>query len=142
MEFKIRLSSLIVATSSGSLLEMYDFSVYAFFSPVIALHFFPNDSRLNGILFTFGIFAVGYFARPIGGILYGFFGNRIGRKKMLINSIIFMAIPSFLIAILPTYKNVSVLAPVSLIFLRILQGLAVGGEFPGAVIGLFRNLRG
>ena len=133
--------SLIIAASAGSLLEMYDFCVYAFFAPIIAPHFFPKESKLVAILLIFGIFAVGYFARPIGGILYGLLGDRVGRKKMLINSILFMAIPSLLIGLLPSYAIIGLLAPLSLIILRILQGLAVGGEFPGAVIFIAEHVQ-
>jgi len=127
------IKSTVTAASVGGFLEMYDFVIYAFFASVLAPLFFPSTDHVASLLAVFGVFAVGYLARPIGGIIYGYFGDRLGRRKTLIYSLLFMAIPTFLMSVLPTYEQVGRWAPVLLIMLRLAQGLAVGGDFPGAI---------
>lgn len=124
----------VVASASGGLLEMYDFMIYAFLAPIISASFFPKDDSASALILTFGIFAVGYLARPIGGLIYAQFGDTIGRKKTLIASILGMAVPTLLIGILPTYPQIGLAAPVLLTAIRLLQGLAVGGDLPGATV--------
>lgn len=119
--------------SLGGALEFYDFIIFVFFSKVIGQLFFPADmpawlSQLQ----TFGIFAAGYLIRPFGGIVMAHFGDLVGRKKMFTLSILLMALPTLFIGCLPTYQNIGVVAPILLLLMRLCQGLAVGGEVPGA----------
>ncbi len=123
----------VVAGCVGNVLEWYDFALYGFFAPIIAKLFFPSDDQLTGLLATFGIFAVGFLMRPIGSVLFGILGDRLGRKKALEISVVMMAIPTTLIGVLPTYESVGVLAPVLLTIIRLIQGISVGGEFTGSI---------
>jgi MFS family permease len=117
----------------GGALEFYDFIIYVFLAPVIGQLFFPpNTSDVLRQLQTFGVFAVAYFARPLGGIIMAHFGDRSGRKRMFALSVFMMAVPTLLIGILPTYATAGYAAPLALLALRVLQGAAVGGEVPGA----------
>lgn len=117
----------------GGALEFYDFVVYVFFAVTIGALFFPPSmpdwlSQLQ----TFGIFAAGYLARPLGGIIIAHFGDLLGRKRMFTLSIILMAVPTLTMGLLPTYATLGIGAPLLLLAMRILQGAAIGGEVPGA----------
>jgi len=117
----------------GGALEFYDFVVYVFFAVTIGALFFPTDiPDWLRLLQTFGIFAAGYLARPLGGIVIAHFGDLLGRKRMFTFSIVLMALPTLAMGLLPTYAQVGMLAPLLLLLLRILQGAAIGGEVPGA----------
>ncbi|MGO4307733.1 MULTISPECIES: MFS transporter [unclassified Cupriavidus] len=117
----------------GGALEFYDFIIFVFFATVIGQLFFPPTvPDWLRQLQTFGIFAAGYLARPLGGIIMAHFGDLLGRKKMFTLSILLMSVPTLLMGLLPTYHAIGLLAPVALLLLRILQGAAVGGEVPGA----------
>jgi MFS family permease len=117
----------------GGALEFYDFVVFVFFTKVLSGVFFPAQmSEWLRQLQTFGIFAAGYLARPIGGIVIAHFGDLLGRKKMFTLSIFLMAVPTLGMGFLPTYASLGAAAPLSLLVLRILQGAAIGGEVPGA----------
>lgn len=126
-------AAIVSAASCGGALEMYDFVSYGFFASIIAHEFFPAKTLAASLLITFAAFAIGYFPRPLGGILYGHFGDRYGRKKTLIFSVALMALPTFLIGLLPTYQQIGIWAPMLMVLLRLLQGLAVGGDLPGAI---------
>ncbi|HEY9104825.1 MFS transporter [Chitinimonas sp.] len=117
----------------GGALEFYDFIIFVFFAAVIGQLFFPPEipDWLRQVQ-TFGIFAAGYLARPLGGIVMAHFGDLLGRKRMFTFSILLMSVPTLLMGCLPTYASIGLAAPVLLLFLRILQGAAVGGEVPGA----------
>jgi MHS family proline/betaine transporter-like MFS transporter len=121
-----------LAGGVGNLLEWYDFAVFGYFAPFISAQFFPSDDPVSGLINTFGVFAAGYLARPIGGVMFGQIGDRHGRKRALQLSIFLMAVPTTLIAFLPTHAQVGLLAPVLLVILRIAQGISVGGEFVGS----------
>jgi MFS family permease len=126
------LRTLMLAALGGAL-EFYDFIIFVFFTTVIAKLFFPADmpawlSQLQ----TFGIFAAGYLARPLGGIVMAHFGDRVGRKRMFMLSVLLMAVPTLLMGLLPTHASIGIAAPLLLLLLRVLQGAAVGGEVPGA----------
>jgi MFS family permease len=123
----------LVLAALGGALEFYDFIIYVFFAAVIGQLFFPADMPdwLRQVQ-TYGIFAAGYLARPLGGIIMAHFGDRFGRKRMFTLSVFLMAIPTLLIGLLPTYTGAGMLAPLALLLLRVLQGAAVGGEVPGA----------
>lgn len=124
---------IVISASIGGGLELFDFVIYLFLSPIIASLFFPNKSPGIALLATLGGFAAGYFARPLGGIIYGHFGDRIGRKRTLVFSLFLMAIPTFFISCLPTYAHIGIMAPILLILLRFAQGFAMGGDIPGAI---------
>jgi MHS family proline/betaine transporter-like MFS transporter len=121
-----------LAGGVGNLLEWYDFAVFGYLAPFISAKFFPADDAVSGLINTFGVFAAGYLARPIGGVFFGQLGDRFGRKRALQLSIFLMAVPTTLIAFLPTHAEVGVLAPVLLTILRLAQGISVGGEFIGS----------
>ena len=117
----------------GGALEFYDFVIYVFLAPVIGRLFFPADMPdWLRLLQTFGIFSAGYLARPLGGIVIAHFGDLLGRKRMFTLSIFLMAVPTLAIGLLPTYASIGLAAPLLLLAMRILQGVAIGGEVPGA----------
>ncbi|MEN2425838.1 MFS transporter [Chromobacterium vaccinii] len=117
----------------GGALEIYDFIIFAFFATTLSKLFFPPDMpEWLRLLQTFGIFATGYLARPLGGILMAHFADRLGRKRVFSLTILMMAGPCLLIGLMPTYTDIGILAPLLLLSLRILQGAAVGGEVPSA----------
>jgi MFS family permease len=117
----------------GGALEFYDFVIFVFFANTMGALFFPPDMpEWLRMVQTFGIFAAGYLARPLGGIVMAHFGDLRGRKRMFMLSILLMAVPTLLMGLLPTYAQVGVLAPLLLLLLRIMQGAAIGGEAPGA----------
>lgn len=123
----------LVLSSLGGTLEFYDFIIFVFFASIISQHFFPASlSDTWKMINTYGIFAAGYLARPLGGIVMAHFGDKFGRKNMFMLSILLMVIPTFALAVVPTYESVGYFAPIFLIFVRICQGIAVGGELPGA----------
>lgn len=117
----------------GGALEFYDFIIYVFFAVAIGQLFFPADMpEWMRQIQTFGIFAAGYLARPLGGIVMAHFGDLLGRKRMFMLSIFLMALPTLAIGLLPTYESIGIWAPLLLLLLRVLQGAAIGGEVPGA----------
>jgi MHS family shikimate/dehydroshikimate transporter-like MFS transporter len=127
---KVALASLI-----GTTIEWYDFFIYGTAAALVfpAL-FFPEFSETAGTLAAFATFGVGFFARPVGGIVFGHFGDRVGRKTMLVLTLTIMGVATTLIGLLPTYAAIGVAAPLLLVVLRFAQGLGVGGEWGGAVL--------
>ncbi|MEV3964416.1 MFS transporter [Nocardia sp. NPDC050193] len=126
-----------VAASSllGTAIEYYDFLLYSTMTALVFNKvFFPDSNPALGTVAAFGTLAAGYLARPIGGIVFGHFGDRLGRKKMLVLTMVMMGAASFLIGVLPTYQAVGALAPVLLVLLRVVQGVAIGGEWGGATL--------
>ena len=122
----------LVLSALGGALEFYDFVMFAYFTKVLSALFFPATMPEWRLLATYGIFAAGYLARPLGGIVMAHFGDIIGRKRMFTLSVFLMAVPTLLMGLLPVYAQVGALAPVLLLLLRIVQGVAIGGEVPGA----------
>jgi metabolite-proton symporter len=123
------------ASCIGATIEWYDFFLYGVVTPLVFNKlFFPNFDPLVGTLLAYGTFFVGFVSRPIGGIIFGHYGDRIGRKAVLVLTLLIMGVATFLIGILPTYQSVGVWAPVLLLVLRVLQGLGIGGEWGGAVL--------
>ncbi|ALP65849.1 MFS transporter [Paraburkholderia caribensis] len=117
----------------GGALEFYDFIIFVFFAPAIGQLFFPQSiPDWLRQLQTFGIFAAGYLARPLGGIIMAHFGDLLGRKRMFTLSVLLMSLPTLLMGVLPTYASIGIMAPVLLLLFRVMQGAAVGGEVPGA----------
>ena len=123
----------LALSALGGALEFYDFIIFVFFAVVIGQLFFPLDMPdwLRQVQ-TFGIFAAGYLARPLGGIIMAHFGDLLGRKRMFMLSIFLMSVPTLAIGLLPTYASIGIWAPLLLLLLRVLQGAAIGGEVPGA----------
>ncbi|KKW66867.1 LysR family transcriptional regulator [Lampropedia cohaerens] len=119
----------------GTAIEWYDFFIYATASALVFGHvFFPNTSDFIGTLASFATFAIGFFARPLGGIIFGHLGDKLGRKKSLVITLLMMGICTLLIGLLPGYNEWGYFAPIALVLLRIVQGIAVGGEWGGAVL--------
>src|SRR5918996_3207113 len=129
------LGRVIMASLVGTTIEWYDFFLYGSAAALVFNRlFFPSSDPLTGTFLAFGTYALGFVARPIGGIVFGHFGDRIGRKRLLMLSLILMGVATFLIGLLPTFDQVGVWAPIALIVLRLVQGFAVGGEWGGAVL--------
>jgi MHS family proline/betaine transporter-like MFS transporter len=126
----------IAAGMIGNVLEWYDFAIYGYFAAQIGRQFFPHEDPVAQLLSTFGILAIGYLVRPIGGALIGHIGDRFGRRAALTYSVAAMAIPTFLIGLLPGYASLGLLAPIALTLLRMLQGLSVGGEYTSSMVFL------
>jgi len=130
---------MISAGAIGNILEWYDFAVYGYFATAIGRVFFPKEDPIAQLLFTFGIFAIGYCMRPLGGMLIGHIGDRVGRKEALSISVAAMAIPTFIVGILPGYEAIGLAAPIMLTFCRMLQGLSVGGEYTTSIVFMVEN---
>lgn len=124
----------LVLSSLGGTLEFYDFVIYALYVDTIVKPLFLPDT-LNAFtkdMFAWGIFAAGYLIRPVGGIIMAHFGDKLGRKRMFTLSVAMMALPTFIIGLLPTYASIGILSPILLLIMRMFQGAAIGGEMPGA----------
>lgn len=126
----------ILASSLGNILEWYDFGLFIYLAPVFANLFFPAEDKQVAILAVYGIFAVGFLSRPLGAVLLGHFGDRIGRAKTLRASILLISIPTLLVGCLPTYHQISFFAPILLVLLRLISGICIGGEYAGIMIYL------
>ena len=125
----------IVASLVGTSLEWYDFFIYGTAAALVFNQlFFPTFDPLVGTLLAFTTFAVGFVARPLGGIVFGHYGDKVGRKNVLVATLLLMGIATFLIGLMPTYATIGVWAPILLVLLRFLQGLGLGGEWGGAVL--------
>jgi MFS transporter, MHS family, proline/betaine transporter len=125
------LRKVIAAGSVGALVEWYDFAVYAYLATVLARLFFPASDPGTSLLGSLAVFGVGFVLRPLGGVVFGHYGDRYGRRNALAGAIILMAAATLAIAVLPTYAQVGVLAPILLVVARMAQGLAAGGEWGG-----------
>jgi MFS transporter, MHS family, shikimate and dehydroshikimate transport protein len=124
-----------MASLIGTTIEWYDFFLYGTAAALVFNRlFFPNSDPQMGTLYSFGTFAVAFFARPFGGIVIGHYGDKVGRKSMLVLTLLIMGIATFLIGLLPTYSTIGPWAPVGLVLLRVAQGFGVGGEWGGAVL--------
>ena len=124
-----------MASFIGTTVEFYDFLIYGTAAALVFPKlFFPNASPAAGILLSFATFGVGFFARPLGGIVFGHFGDRLGRRRMLVYSLVGMGVSTVLIGLLPTYAQIGLAAPILLTLLRLAQGFAVGGEWGGATL--------
>lgn len=134
-ELKLKPSErkIIFLASLGGALEFYDFVIYVIFAPIISQIFFPETDKLASLMSVYAVFAIGYLIRPLGGIAFSHFGDKYGRKKTFIFSVLLMAVPTVLIGVLPTYQHIGIFSSILLIFLRLLQGLSIGGEIPGAL---------
>ncbi len=128
-----RMSAVLTASSVGTIIEWYDFLIYGTAAALVFNKlFFPSIDPTAGTLAAFGSFAVGFGARPLGGVLFGHFGDRLGRRMLLIVTLLTMGLGTFLIGCLPTYERIGVWAPIALVVLRLFQGLGLGGEWGGS----------
>ncbi|NKE55511.1 MHS family MFS transporter [Lentzea sp. PSKA42] len=129
------IKKVVGASLIGTTVEWYDFFLYGSAAALVFNKlFFPTADPLNGTLLAFTTYAIGFLARPLGGLVFGHFGDRLGRKKLLVLSLLLMGGATMLMGVLPTYASVGVLAPLLLTFLRLVQGFALGGEWGGAVL--------
>jgi len=134
-EKRVSIRMVALASFAGTTIEWYDFFLYGTASALVFNKvFFPTFAPLTGILAAYGTYAVGFVARPLGGIVIGHFGDRIGRKSMLVLTLVLMGVATFLIGLLPTYEQAGLWAAVALVLLRVVQGFGVGGEWGGAVL--------
>lgn len=125
---KVILSGMI-----GNGLEWYDYALYGHFAALLSTLFFPNENAYISLIATFGVFAAGFAMRPLGAILFGWIGDKYGRKTALTTAILMMAFPTAAIGLLPTYAQIGIWAPVLLTLIRLLQGISLGGEFSGSI---------
>ena len=129
------LRRVVIASLIGTTIEWYDFFLFGSAAALVFNNlFFPSDDPLTGTFKAFGTYALGFVARPIGGVVFGHYGDRIGRKRLLMLSLVLMGLATVLIGLLPTYAQIGAWAPILLILLRLIQGFAVGGEWGGAVL--------
>lgn len=135
-----RITSIVVPGLVGNVLEWYDFALYGYFAVILTPLFFPSENRTLALITTFAVFAIGFIMRPLGAIIFGHLGDRYGRKNSLAAAILLMAIPTTLIGLLPSYQQIGITAPLLLILCRLLQGLAVGGEFTGSIVYILEHV--
>lgn len=127
------LRKVTTAAVAGTVIEWFDFAIYGFMAPIIAITFFPEGNRMAGLLQTFAIFAVAFALRPVGGAYFGMMGDRLGRKKVLALTVLLMSIATAAIGLLPDYRTIGIWAPILLTVARCVQGFSAGGEYAGAV---------
>lgn len=123
----------VISGMIGNGLEWYDFALYGHFAAILSKHFFPSTDPMISLIATYGAFAAGFAMRPLGAILFGYIGDKYGRKIALAIAILMMAIPTACIGLLPTYATIGMMAPILLTLIRLLQGLSLGGEFSGSI---------
>ena len=129
------LRRIAIASAIGTTIEWYDFFLYGVLAAIVLNHvFFPSYSPTIGTLLSYTTFAIGFVARPVGGIIFGHFGDRMGRKTILLLTLGIMGVSTFLIGALPGYATLGNAAPLLLLLLRVLQGIGIGGEWGGAVV--------
>jgi metabolite-proton symporter len=135
---KSGLGRVVAASLIGATIEWYDFFLYGVVAGIVLNKlYFPTSDAAVSTLLAYATFAVGFVARPLGGVLFGHFGDKIGRKSMLVITLILMGTATFLIGLLPTYQSIGVAAPILLLLLRVVQGIGLGGEWGGAVLMAF-----
>src|SRR5881392_217470 len=134
-EHSTQLRRAVVASTVGTVIEAYDFLLYVLVAPLVfAKLYFPYSDPLTGTLEAFGIYAVGFIARPVGAAIFGHYGDRIGRKSTLIATLLLMGLATFAVALVPTYSSIGIWGAVILTVLRFIQGVGVGGEWGGSVL--------
>src|SRR3989475_2268710 len=131
----------IIASSVGTVFEWYDFYLYATLAPFFAALFFPKGNETAALLSAFATYAAGFLVRPFGALLFGRIGDLVGRKYTFLVTIVVMGGSTFAVGLLPTYESIGWAAPVMLVGLRLLQGLALGGEYGGAATYVAEHTR-
>src|SRR3984957_18692472 len=135
LEHRVQLRRAVIASTIGTTIEWYDFFLYSTVTGLVfAKLYFPASDPLVGTLQAFGIYAVGFVARPVGAAIFGHYGDRLGRKAALIATLLLMGIATFLVAFVPVYERIGIWGAVILTFLRFIQGIGVGGEWGGSVL--------
>lgn len=137
---KTELKTLLIAILGGSI-EFYDFIIYGIFSVYFAHQFFPSNNNFVSIIASYAVFFVGYIARPVGGILFGYIGEKHGKQAAMSSSIALMAIGSVGIGLCPVYSQIGIFAPLALLLFRLMQGLSYGGELPSTIVYLSETLK-
>jgi MFS family permease len=132
----------IILSSMGGLLEFYDFTVYGLFAVYFSSQFFPSHDVFISIMASYSVFVVGYIARPIGGIIFSHIGDEIGRKTVMILTMILMGLASLGLGLTPTYAQIGIWAPILMILFRLIQGLAIGGELPSMIVYVSESIPG
>lgn len=127
------LSKAIATSMVGNLFEWYDYALFGYFAPIIGKLFFPSSDKTVELIAAFGVFAAGFLVRPLGGIIFGHIGDRFGRKHALMLTILFMAVPTSIIGLLPTHEKIGIAASILLILMRMLQGISMGGNYGGSI---------
>lgn len=127
---------IVAAGIIGNVIEYYDFALIGFLAVMMGQLFFPSTDPFLSLLGSFGAFAAGMVMRPVGALVFGHIGDRIGRRTALMSSLVLMALPTFLIGFLPTYGQIGIIAPILLVTLRMIQGLSVGGEYASSIVYL------
>src|SRR5690349_20306485 len=134
-QHSFQLRRAIIASTVGTTIEWYDFFLYSIVTGLVfAKLYFPSSDPLTGTLEAFGVYAVGFAARPVGAAIFGHWGDRLGRKSALIATLLLMGVATFLVAFVPTYESIGVWGAVLLTVLRFIQGVGVGGEWGGSVL--------
>jgi MHS family citrate/tricarballylate:H+ symporter-like MFS transporter len=129
-------ASAILRVVSGNFMEMYDFFLFGFYATYIAATFFPSNNKFTSLMFTFGTFGAGFLMRPLGAIILGAYVDRIGRRKGLITTLALMALGTILIAFVPGYASIGIIAPLLVLTGRLLQGFSAGVELGGVSVYL------
>ena len=129
----------LIGALSGNFLEYYDVTLYGFFASTLAPIFFPSEDPLTSKMLALGAFAIGFLARPFGGILFGYLGDRLGRKIALSFSVLLVTIPTFSIGLIPSYETIGVMAPLLVTLCRFMQGVSTGGEYSGVAVFVSEN---
>ena len=134
-EHRRQLRRAVLAATIGTAIEWYDFFLYSTVTGLVfARLYFPHSDPFVGTLEAFGVYAVGFFARPIGAAIFGHYGDRLGRKAALIATLLLMGIATFLVAFVPGYEHIGIWGAIALTVLRFIQGVGVGGEWGGSVL--------
>jgi len=125
----------VIASFMGTMIEWYDFFIYGTAAALVFNKlFFPEFDPAVGTIMAYASFALGFFARPVGGVVFAHYGDRVGRKSVLVTTLMIMGVATFLIGLMPTYATIGIWAPILLVTLRFVQGFGVGGEWGGAVL--------
>lgn len=127
-------SKIIFASIFGNMLEFYDFTLFGTFSLILSKVYFPAGDTTTSLLQSLAVFGAGFLMRPFGALLFGYIGDKFGRKKALMLSVLLMGIPTFMMGALPSYEQIGLLAPITIMICRLVQGLCTGGEYNGAAI--------
>lgn len=124
----------VFGAAIGNLIEWFDYAAYAYLATIISAVFFASGNQTAALLATFGVFAVSFIVRPLGGVIWGYYGDKIGRKKILVFTVIIMSIATFAIGLIPSYESIGILAPLLLLICRLAQGFSASGEYAGASV--------
>ncbi len=130
---------IFISAIAGNVLEYYEFTVYAVFAASIGRFFFPAQQEFTQVLYSLGVFSLGFVTRPLGGIFFGMIGDRFGRKVSLVISMLGMTIPTFIIGVIPSYEYLGIYATLILVLMRLIQGLCISGEGAGAAVFILEH---